>query len=196
MSNSSAGVRRSPDQRRAQIVDVAAAHFSRDGVAGASMTAIAAEAGITRALVYHYFPGRERLLEAVLEREANRVLVATAPDPALSQRANVERALAAFFEHFAASSGAVRELYTPTTPERTSTAARLAASNHQVQVQRLLAATGTADTEQSRLAMGAWLAFVEYTGRHAADAPTTPVQAHLDLCVNALESTLGRPLLT
>ncbi|GAA2981303.1 AcrR family transcriptional regulator [Microbacterium terrae] len=160
------------------------------------MSAIATEAGITRALVYHYFPGKERLLEAVLEREANRVLVATAPDAALSQRSNVDRALTAFFEHFAASSGAVRELYAPTTPAGTSTAARLAATNHQVQAQRLLAATGTADTEQSRLAMGAWLAFVEYIARHAAEAPATPAQGHIELCVAALESILGRPLLT
>lgn len=40
---------------------------------------------------------------AVLEREAGLVLLATEPDPDLPQRANLERALSAFFELFAAA---------------------------------------------------------------------------------------------
>ena len=67
------------------------------------MSAIARDAGGTRALVYHYFPGKESLLTAVLEREAGLVLLATEPDPGLPQRANLDRALSAFFEHFTAA---------------------------------------------------------------------------------------------
>lgn len=156
------------------------------------MSKIAKEAGITRALVYHYFPGKEALLEAVLEREANRVLLATAPDPSLSQRQNLELALTAFFDHFAASSGGVRELYAPT-GATAPIAAGLAAANHAVQVDRLLATTGTTSTAESRLAMGGWLALVEYTARNAADVSRERLLA---LCVAALESVLGRSLTT
>ncbi|MDP9851695.1 helix-turn-helix domain-containing protein [Corynebacterium lowii] len=54
--------------RSEQIVRVAAEHFARHGIAGASLSAIARDAGVTRALVYHYFAGKEALLEAVLRR--------------------------------------------------------------------------------------------------------------------------------
>ncbi|MCW5951259.1 MAG: TetR/AcrR family transcriptional regulator [Propionibacteriaceae bacterium] len=188
-------MRWSPEQRRAQIVEIATAHFSRHGIAGASVSAIAGEAGVTRALVYHYFPGKESLLEAVLQREAGQLLLVTEPDPALSQRENLERALGAFFDRVAGAAGGVRELYVPTAATA-SAAAGLAAANHGVQVDRLLAATGLQDTTESRLALGAWLAFVEFTARNAADAPEVSRERLLALCVTALESVLGRPLPT
>lgn len=156
------------------------------------MSAIAKEAGITRALVYHYFPGKEALLDAVLAREASQVLLATAPDPSLSQQENLERALAAFFDHFAASTGGLRELYAPSA-STAPTALGLAAANHAVQIDRLLSATGTEDTAESRLAMGGWLAFVEYTARNAADVSREHLLA---LCVNSLTSVLGHALTT
>ncbi|MBO1902228.1 TetR/AcrR family transcriptional regulator [Leucobacter weissii] len=193
MSNHPESARLSPDRRRAQIIQIAAAHFSRDGVAGASMSAIARDAGVTRALVYYYFPGKERLLEAVLAREAGRLLGETAPDPAHSPRQNLERALKTYFARFAQSSGGVRELYSPT-PAAASAAAGLAAENHAVQLDRLLAATRSEGTEENRLALGAWLAFVEYAARNMADAPGVPEDRLVTLCATALESVLGRPL--
>lgn len=194
-SNDSLGSRLSPEQRRAQIVEIAAEHFSRDGAAGASMSRIAVAAGVTRALVYHYFPGKEALLEAVLEREASRVLLATAPDPTMSQRQNIERALTAFFDHFAASSGSLRELYMPTAATAQTTKV-LAAANHRVQIERLLTATGTDDTAEARIALGGWLALVEYTARSAVDATDVSRERLLAICLSALESVLGRPLST
>jgi len=66
--------RLTPAAREEQIINVAAAHFARRGVVGASMLDIAKEAGITRALLYHYFPGKESLAAAVTRREARAVL--------------------------------------------------------------------------------------------------------------------------
>lgn len=157
------------------------------------MSAIAREAGVTRALVYHYFPGKSALLDAVLRREADRLLAATAPDPGRSPRENLEYALVAFFDHFAASSGGVRELYAPTAAGA-PVIADLVAANHSVQVERVLRVSRSEDTTEARVAVGAWLAFVEYTARAAGGDPVLP-RAHLvDLCRRALESALGRPL--
>ncbi|WP_062464923.1 TetR/AcrR family transcriptional regulator [Demequina soli] len=188
MTNRSPSPRLSPDQRREQIEAVAARHFERDGVAGASMSAIARDAGVTRPLVYHYFPGKQSLLEAVLQREADRLLVATAPDETRSPQENIERALRAYFAHFAESSGGIRELYAADeagSPEVT----RIAAANHVVQVDRLIAATGAPDTPERRLSFGAWLAFVEFAARHAADAGVGTEQA-LEACMSAWRSVL------
>lgn len=193
MSNYSSGARLSPEERREQIVKVAAVHFSRDGVADTSMSAIAHDSGVTRALVYHYFPGKSALLDAVLRREAERLLAATAPAPGLSPRHNLERALSGFFTHFAASSGSVRELYAPTAGTA-HLVADVTAANHSIQIERVLALSQTEDTPERRVAVGAWLAFVEYTAHAAGDDPGLPRAQLIDLCVRALETALGNPL--
>ena len=69
-------LRMEPHEREEQILKIAAEHFARRGVLGASMSAIARDAGITRALLYHYFPGKDSLAAAVTRREANAVLEA------------------------------------------------------------------------------------------------------------------------
>lgn len=185
--------RLSPERRRAEIVKVAARHFSRDGVADASMSAIARESGVTRALVYHYFSGKSALLDAVLRREADRLLAATAPDPERSPRENLEQALGAFFDHYAASAGGVRELYAPT-HENAPVVADLISANHSVQVERVIAVSRTTDSRSSRAAAGAWLAFVEYLARAAGEDPLLPRAQLVGLCRHALEAALGHPL--
>ena len=184
--------RLAPDVRAAQIVEVAAQHFARDGVAGASTIAIARDAGVTRALVYHYFPGREALLAAVLHREADQLLAATEPDPALEVGANLRRALTAYLDAFAASRGALRELYTPASA--VPTVRELARANHLIHMQWLLEQTGLPDTTQARLAIGGWLAFVEFVARQSVDSPDVPREGVVDLCVAALEGALGQRL--
>jgi AcrR family transcriptional regulator len=50
-----------------ELLTVAAAEFAALGFAGARLEEIAKEAGITRAMIYYYFGGREGLYVAVLE---------------------------------------------------------------------------------------------------------------------------------
>ncbi|MFF2050430.1 TetR/AcrR family transcriptional regulator [Leifsonia sp. NPDC058194] len=177
-----------PGERSDQIVRVAAEHFARDGVAGASMSAIAKGAGVTRALVYHYFPGKEALLDAVLRRESGLLLEATRPDPALGLRANVGRALGAYLDFFAASRGGVRELYSPASS--VPTVRELAEANHDVHVTWLLEYADTADTPRTRLALGGWLAFVEFAARQSVDAGGDTRAEVIDLCIATLEGAL------
>lgn len=56
----------SPGQRD-KLVDAAVALFARHGVAATSTKAIAAEAGVTPALVHYYFRDRETLLDAIFD---------------------------------------------------------------------------------------------------------------------------------
>ena len=52
---------------RALIIDLATKEFASKGFAGAKLEQIAADAGVTRAMIYYYFGGREGLYVAVLE---------------------------------------------------------------------------------------------------------------------------------
>jgi len=55
-----------PDDRRGQILSAARRVFTTSGLAGASMAAIADEAGVTRGLLNHYFGTKRDLYLAVV----------------------------------------------------------------------------------------------------------------------------------
>jgi AcrR family transcriptional regulator len=58
----------SPEKQR-QILDGAGAIFAVDGYGGASMSRIAAEAGVSKGTLYNYFDGKKALFTAYVQRE-------------------------------------------------------------------------------------------------------------------------------
>jgi TetR/AcrR family transcriptional regulator len=66
-----------PDDSRARILDAALREFSAHGLAGARTEAIAAAAGVNKALLYYYFAGKEKLYLAAIEKASERVLEIT-----------------------------------------------------------------------------------------------------------------------
>ena len=80
-----AGVRRrlGPQQRRAQLVAVGLALLRDRPLSELALEDVAAEAGISRALPYHYFGTRTEFLGAVLEAAGAEFLQATDPAPGL-----------------------------------------------------------------------------------------------------------------
>lgn len=87
---------RDPEAVRAGLLTVAADEFAQRGFAGARLEVIAQELGITRAMIYYYFGGREGLYVAVLEDayrsiwQAEQALDARDPDPVAALRRLVE----------------------------------------------------------------------------------------------------------
>ncbi|MFD5451308.1 TetR/AcrR family transcriptional regulator [Streptomyces sp. NPDC003470] len=67
------GVRRrmGVEERRQQLIGVALELFSRRSPEEVSIDEIASAAGISRPLVYHYFPGKLSLYEAALQRASS-----------------------------------------------------------------------------------------------------------------------------
>jgi TetR/AcrR family transcriptional regulator len=63
----SRGSRRQPRASRSTILAAALAEFAAQGLAGARMDAIAASAGVNKALLYYYFDSKDTLYSAVLE---------------------------------------------------------------------------------------------------------------------------------
>ena len=60
--------------REAIILDAATRIFARDGMAAASMRAIAAEAGCTTGAIYPVFSSKEAVAASVLQAQCNRPL--------------------------------------------------------------------------------------------------------------------------
>ena len=69
------------DERRRQLLELGAELFARHGYEELSMARIAREAGISKALLYHYFPSKQAYFAATLEQAAAELAEATEPDP-------------------------------------------------------------------------------------------------------------------
>ncbi|MEM8806509.1 MAG: TetR family transcriptional regulator [Cyanobacteria bacterium P01_G01_bin.38] len=67
---------RDPEATKAQILDAAEEEFARYGLAGARTEPIAANTGVTKAMIHYYFGTKEELYQAVLERYAATFLAA------------------------------------------------------------------------------------------------------------------------
>lgn len=61
---------RNPESTKAQILDAAEEEFARYGLAGARTEPIAANTGVTKAMIHYYFGTKEELYQAVLKRHA------------------------------------------------------------------------------------------------------------------------------
>ena len=71
------------DERRRRLLELGADLFARFSYDELSMARIAREAGISKALLYHYFPGKQAYFAATLEEKAAELAALTEPDPSL-----------------------------------------------------------------------------------------------------------------
>nr|WP_244472245.1 TetR family transcriptional regulator [Methylobacterium sp. Leaf108] len=83
-----------------RLLAIASDHLARLGPKRVTVVAVAAEAGMTHANVYRYFPSKDALLDAVVGRwlrdvEAELARIADAPDPADDKIERLLTALAA-----------------------------------------------------------------------------------------------------
>ena len=82
--------------RRSRILDGARTAFLRFGFERASIADIAAGAGVSRTAVYHYFPGKEDVLRAVVDEWHTKSLAAAAT--ALATSTTLSAALTGMLE--------------------------------------------------------------------------------------------------
>lgn len=84
------------DERRRRLLELGASLFARHAYADLSMAAIAREAGISKALLYHYFPSKQAYFAATLRLGAEELGALTATDPARPPAEQLATALDAF----------------------------------------------------------------------------------------------------
>jgi AcrR family transcriptional regulator len=84
------------DVRRAQLLEAGARLFTEQGYEGVSMNDIARAAGISKGLLYHYFPSKHELFAATLEAAARELAALTATDPSAPPLEQVVQALDAY----------------------------------------------------------------------------------------------------
>jgi AcrR family transcriptional regulator len=95
------GRRLEPQQRREQLLDIGAAMFAEKPYEDVFIEDIAGRAGVSRALLYHYFPSKRDLYVAIFKRASNRLLARANPDPQLPLAAQLADGLEAHIQYFA-----------------------------------------------------------------------------------------------
>jgi AcrR family transcriptional regulator len=152
--------RLSNDERRAALLERGVDLFARYGYDELSMARFAREAGISKALLYHYFPSKRALFEAVLEQAAGELAGLTEVDPSLPPAEQLAVSLDAFLgwidEHRAAYAQLMASLQVPEVRE-------LIEGVREETAQRILAALGpeAASRPATRTAVRAWLWFMD-----------------------------------
>ena len=86
------------DERRELLLARATELFATEGYEGLSMSQLAREAQISKALLYHYFPSKRRLFEAALAEGAEELRQRTEPKPGRPPAEQLSTTLAAFLE--------------------------------------------------------------------------------------------------
>jgi AcrR family transcriptional regulator len=149
------------DERRRQLLELGAELFARHSFGELSMARIAREAGISKALLYHYFPSKRDLFVATLREAAEEVRRRTEPDPALPPAEALAGSLDAFLAWIEENELAYRKLMESagSVPE----VGALIAEVRDRTSARILAEVGTGDPPPPRLraAARAWLWFMD-----------------------------------
>jgi AcrR family transcriptional regulator len=93
------------DERRRRLVDLGADLFTRVAYDELSMAKIAKAAGISKALLYHYFPSKEAYFLATLEGKVEELQQRTVPDPELPPLEQLSRSLDAYLQWIEENAG-------------------------------------------------------------------------------------------
>jgi AcrR family transcriptional regulator len=87
------------DQRREQLLRIGVEIFSSRPYDGISIDEIAALAGVSKGLLYHYFPSKRDFYVAVVRASADEMRERTAPDPSLPPLEGLRAGLDAYLDY-------------------------------------------------------------------------------------------------
>ena len=98
------------DERRRRLLETGARVFTEHSYDDVSMSDLAREAGISKALLYHYFPSKRDFFTATLGAAAAELAAVTAPDPDLPPAEQLAGSLDAYLAWIEANADGYRRL--------------------------------------------------------------------------------------
>ncbi|MFF8926644.1 TetR/AcrR family transcriptional regulator [Streptomyces longwoodensis] len=190
--------RLSTGERREQLLGVGARLFSESPYDDVWIEQVAEIAGVSRGLLYHYFPTKRDFFAAVVERESERMLAMTAPVPGVPVRAQLSAGLDAYLEYVRAHAHGYRAFHrADAAGDRT--VRRVYQRALAAQERQVLAALA-ADPEfgpaveacpEVRLAVRGWLAFTTAVSLEWLRGGDLTREQVRDLCARALLGVLA-----
>lgn len=185
--------RLSTEERREQLLAVGERLFSESPYDDVWIERVAEIAGVSRGLLYHYFPTKRDFFAAVVERESARMLRMTAAVPGVPVREQLAAGLDTFLEHVAAHAHSFRAFHRADAAG--DQAVRRVYQRSLAAQERQILAALAADPEfgpvfearpDVRLAVRGWLAFVTAVCLEWLRGSNLTREQVRDLCARAL----------
>ena len=174
-----------PDERRRQLLGIGLRMLVDKPIQDLSLDAVAQEAGISRSVLFHYFPTKTDYYDAVIGAAVRRVLRNISPDEGVDPQA----ALGHFIERFYSQIERRRSFYLALVfgTGALSLGAEGVDSLRMTAARRVMAVLGL--DEDALAAVHAWTAYVEdralqWSGLSKAERP--PLAIEVDRCARAL----------
>jgi AcrR family transcriptional regulator len=146
------------DERRRLLLELGAELFTRHAYDEISMAQIAREAGISKALLYHYFPSKQDYFVATLASGAEELRALVEPDPGLPPAEALMAAVDAYLSWIDENAAAYSKLLqsAATVPE----VRELVEGVRTETVERILEGVGATEPA-ARTAVRGWLWFMD-----------------------------------
>lgn len=183
--------RLTPDERRAQLVALGVAFLADNPLDALTIEELSARAGVSRALLFHYFGSRQGLRREVVRTARDSMLHATEPVPELPPLERLRDTLARIVgfvrEHRGTFYSLVRGVASGDTEVR-----EVVEEARAEQAERVIAAfleLGAPDTPLLRIALRSWVAFAEEALVESAlgtDLPSAEIVAFLERSARAV----------
>lgn len=185
--------RLSTEERREQLLSVGARLFSESPYDEVWIEQVAEIAGVSRGLLYHYFPTKRDFFAAVVERESERMLRLTAAVPGTPVREQLSAGLDTFLAYVEAHAHGFRAFHRADAAGDQAVR-RVYQQALAAQEQQILAALdadpdvpgGIEDRPELRIAVRGWLAFTTAVCLEWLRGAELTREQLRDLCARAL----------
>lgn len=185
--------RLTPDERRAQLIALGVAALAHAPLEDVTMELLSEQAGVSRALLFHYFGSKQGMHHAIVLTARDSMLRATEPRHELAPldrlRDTLERVVGFVREHPATFYSLVRGAASGSPEVR-----ELVEEARNAQAERAVSVfleLGEPDSRRLRIALRAWVAMAEQEMVDAALATDLPAAEIVGLLIAAAEATAG-----
>lgn len=184
--------RLTPDQRRIQLLDIGSRLFAERPYDDVWIEEVAELAGVSKGLMYHYFPSKRDFFVAVVRRESDQMVQTTAPDVSLPLDQQVSAGLTAYISYSTEHGHGLRAVNRGAISGDAEIQSIIDAE-FEIQQARILAALDpeSAADAVTRLALKGWIAFVNEVCVEWLEHPAISQTDVHDLCMRALAGVLA-----
>jgi AcrR family transcriptional regulator len=183
--------RLSREARQDQLLDLGAELFADRSYEDVHIEELAEEAGVSRGLLYHYFPTKRAFFAAMVHRESTRMSELTKTDGSLPILAQLHQGIESYLDYCAGHKMGVKAVFhggASADPEIQA----IVEHDMQLQQDRILSAVepGGKPTELTQIAVRSWLHFLRNACHTWLDSKNVSRDEIRDLCVHTLVAML------